>query len=134
MTLAPLDVIRRLCSDNAKGSQATIEFTVVAISARSNEAVVRQMDADVEQERVAREQMNTAPRLLRPAASALNNVGDTISTQAVAWGGLLQKLKLFTKAMDKISEVWFATRFVALLRRSYFSSRSILMLRWHGRS
>jgi phage-related minor tail protein len=114
--------------------QTVLEFTISPF-ATSAEGLKDQLNKAVGEA----SDMEPAPALIADAGvvvDGVNSITNAINPIAAAWDPLLEKIKLFTKIVDGISEVWRKCR--RSLRSSHahglFDSRCILMQKWHGPS
>jgi hypothetical protein len=117
--------------------QAVIEFTLApfatsddGIKDRLNEAVTEANNVD---------SMNPAPSGMIDAGNVVDAVistNNTVIQISATWNSLLDKIELFTKIVDGISEVWFNSRQSPRSSHEYGlpHSRSIRMQKWHGLS
>jgi hypothetical protein len=84
-----------------------IEFTTSSF-ATSDEATRARMGEAVDQANTAYERIVSPPSVLGNAVDGADDVPPTVNdvlTKAVAWEPLLEKIKLCTEIVDKITEV-----------------------------
>jgi hypothetical protein len=100
--------------DNSQEIATVIEFTISSF-ATSNEATTARMGEAVGQARAAYEQIVSPPSVLVDAVGVADGViplvGDVL-TKATAWEPLLEKIKLCTEIVDKVTEVYIARLFL----------------------
>jgi hypothetical protein len=102
-------VSRKLCKSDKAGTthevQAVLEFAISSFTSSDEAREVQLIEAV---DGVTGVNMNPAPSLLIGAGEFIDGVTsatNTIIPVATAWGPLLDKVELFTKIMDKASEV-----------------------------
>jgi hypothetical protein len=125
--------------------QTVIEFTISPFATsdeglkdQSNQAVGEANDIQPAPtliiDGVVVDGVNSITNAINPITNAINPITNAINPITAAWDPLLEKIKLFTKIVDGISEVWRKCR--RSLRSSHahglFDSRCILMQKWHG--
>jgi hypothetical protein len=109
----PIVVTRNLRKNDKNGNSQEIptimEFTISSF-ASSDEATIAQLDEVVEQAKEAYKHIGTSPSV-EASASTRDVVGvavdaiPSVTNVLTAWEPLLEKVKLFTEIMDKITEV-----------------------------
>jgi hypothetical protein len=106
----PTTVVTRHKNDARGNSQEVatiIEFTISSF-ATLDEATTARMGEAVGQAKTAYEQIVSPPSVLVGVVGVADDVTPTVDdilTNAVAWEPLLDKIKLCTEIMDKITEV-----------------------------
>jgi hypothetical protein len=119
-------VTRNLHKNDARGNSqevaTVLEFTISSF-ATLDEATTARMNEAVDQANVAYEQMVSSPSALVDAVGVADDITSTVDdvlTKAVAWEPLLERIKLYTEIVDKITEVFFFLfRFIVLEARPH---------------
>jgi hypothetical protein len=104
-------VTRNLHKNDTRGNSqevaTVIEFTISSF-ATVDEATTARMDEAIVQAKAAHEQIVSPPSVLVNAVSVADvvipSVGDVLA-KVSAWEPLLEKIKLYTEIVDKITEV-----------------------------
>jgi hypothetical protein len=109
--LTPAIVTRNLHKNDARGNSqeiaTVIEFTMSSF-ATLDEATTVRMNEAAGQAKAAYEQIMPSPLVLVDAVSVADDVIPSVDyglAKATAWEPLLEKIKLYTEIVDKISEV-----------------------------
>jgi hypothetical protein len=114
LNLRPSAVTHELSTYDANGTQhktgILVKFTI-ARYASSCSAAQMQVNEAVAQGKDSFAQMTSTSRALVPLMQGAFEVSTTIMNSIPSitsnWAPLLEKIKLFTEIVDKISEVWY---------------------------
>jgi len=139
LNLQPSAVTRELSTYDANGTlhkTGIIVKFMIARYASSCSAAAMQADEAVTQGKDAHAQMTSTSRALVPLMQGAFEVSTTIMSNIPTitsnWAPLLEKIKLFTEIVDKISEVRCKIDQLAISMTIALSCRYIHTLRWRG--